>query len=104
MLGVRSADDWVKVYHNVEWVSLLQEGSCVLVQVPHITHPIQSTIHFIGYLPMESGVHFGVEFLVSIYSYKYVFLITGAYEKEHENLYCLPDASQSKLGSLHSCY
>jgi len=67
LLGVRSVDDRVKVYHNVEWVSLLQEGSHVMVQVPHINHPVQSTIHFIGYLPMESGVHFGIEFLVSVH-------------------------------------
>ena len=67
LLGVRSINDRMQVYRNVEWVGLLHEGSHVLVQVPHISHPVQSIVHFIGYLPMESGVHFGVEFLVSIF-------------------------------------
>jgi len=66
LLGVKDAADRVQVYHNVKWVSLLWEGSHVLVQVPHINQPVQSAVHFIGYLPMESGIYFGVEFLVSI--------------------------------------
>ena len=65
-MAVSSCNDRAISYRNVEWVDSLQEGSKVMVKVPHIDHPVRSTVMYIGKLSAEGGIMFGVELLVSV--------------------------------------
>ena len=66
LLAVKSANDRITVYQNLEWVEQLQEGSKVYVKVHDVCEPVRATVHYIGKLPGENGIQFGVELLSSV--------------------------------------
>ena len=66
LFAVKSINDRVAVYQNLEWVEQLQVGSKVYVKVYNVCDPVRATVHYIGKLPGESGTQFGVELHSSV--------------------------------------
>ena len=66
LLAVKSVNDRIEVYQNLERVEQLQVGSRVFVNVVNVRNPVRATIRYIGKLPGENGIQFGVELLVRI--------------------------------------
>ena len=66
LLGVRNPYIRLAVIGRLEWVESLKKGFEVYVTIPIFTAPVRGIVRYIGGLPGEEGIKFGVEFLVCI--------------------------------------
>ena len=77
LLAITSASDRYASIGRVEWAEKLLEESTVYVAIPTLPETAKGTVRYIGKLPGESGIKFGVELLVCkdyvcIYIYIYI--------------------------------
>ena len=64
LMGVTRLDSRLEVVCKLDWVDKLDIKSIVYVTIPTITVPVKGMIRFIGTLPEEVGIKFGIELLV----------------------------------------
>ena len=64
LLGIQSVADRFDAVDKLEWAEKLVEGSNVYVSIPN--HPVvaKGIVRYVGKLPTENGIKFGVELLV----------------------------------------
>ena len=68
-LGVINPFDRLELLGQLEWVESLREGSEVYVTIPTVTAPVKGIVRYIGSLPGEEAIKFGVELMVCTYIY-----------------------------------
>ena len=64
LFGIGSASDRYAALGKLEWTQKLTEGSTCYVSIPAFTTAAKGKVHYIGRLPGENGIKFGVELLV----------------------------------------
>ena len=65
LLGIQLVTDRFIAVDKVEWAEQLVEGSNVYVNIPNHYTVVKGVVRFVGKLPDEHGIKFGVELLVS---------------------------------------
>ena len=65
LLGIRHSFDRFKALNILNWVEKLTIGFGVNVVIPTIPNPVRGLIRYVGPLPGEEGIKFGIELLVS---------------------------------------
>ena len=64
LLAISSVIDRSEAVNKVEWAEKLTEGSTVYVNVSTIPLAVKGVVRYIGWLPGEPGIKFGMELLV----------------------------------------
>ena len=65
LLGVKFPFDRYKALNLLHWVEKLTVGFGVNVAISTIPNPVRGVIRYVGPLPGEEGIKFGIELLVS---------------------------------------
>ena len=64
LLGIQSLIDRFDAINKLEWAEKLLEGSNVYVTIPNLPTFSKGVVRYVGKLPGEIGIKFGVELLV----------------------------------------
>ena len=62
--GIQSPADRFDTLNKLEWAEKLFEGSNVYVSIPNLSTFAKGVVRYVGRLPGENGIRFGVELLV----------------------------------------
>lgn len=64
LLGVETAVDRFNAVDKLKWAETLAEGSNAYVTIPNLSTVCKGIVRYVGKLPNEAGIKFGVELLV----------------------------------------
>ena len=64
LYGIGSASDRYGALGKLEWTQKLTKGSIIYVSIPAFSTAAKGKVHYIGRLPGENGIKFGIELLV----------------------------------------
>ena len=64
LLGIQSVADRFDAADKLKWAEKLVEGSNVYVSIPNHRIVVKGIVRYVGKLPGEAGIKFGVELLV----------------------------------------
>ena len=64
LLGIETAIDRFNAVDKLEWAEKLAEGSNAYVTIPNLSIVGKGVVRYVGKLPDEAGIKFGVELLV----------------------------------------
>ena len=70
--AVKNCNDRLEALPKLDWIGCLTDGTDVFLNIPTVFgHPIKGTIRYVGNLPGPDhcGTYFGLELLVSTYTY-----------------------------------
>ena len=64
--GIDNISERFDALNKLQWAEKLTEGAIVYVTIPAFLTAAKAIIHYIGNLPGETGIKFGIELLVCI--------------------------------------